>query len=248
MNKYTNRYILITFVFFTFLMLASYNVTHSFFNTAAMSSNNVFAAAKTFPTIPFLASPTPTPNLTGIANHVVISEIQITGGSNNTDNDFVELYNPTNFAVNISGWKLRKRIASGIESSLDVIDGGKLISAHGYFLWANTNFSINSDESTGSNITADNSVALLTSANTMVDQVAWGTGHVSPFGEGGSFTSNPEASQSLERKAYSTSTTSSMLGLDAEKGNGYDTNNNSNDFVLRSVSQPQNSSNPIEVP
>ena len=41
------------------------------------------------------------------ASHVVISEIQIAGG--NSNDEFVELYNPTNASVNLTGWRLNFR-------------------------------------------------------------------------------------------------------------------------------------------
>ena len=45
------------------------------------------------------------------ATHVVISEIQIEGGT--ADDEFVELYNPTGLAVDMEGWRLRRTSASG---------------------------------------------------------------------------------------------------------------------------------------
>jgi hypothetical protein len=54
---------------------------------------------------------------------------------------------------------------------------------------------------------------------------------------------------SLERKALSTSTSATMAvgGTDANRGNGYDSDNNSTDFVTRAARQPQNSSSPTEI-
>ena len=55
---------------------------------------------------------------------------------------------------------------------------------------------------------------------------------------------------SYERKAYATSDATSMTtGADATKGNSYDSDNNSTDFVLRPTRDPQNASSGVtEVP
>ncbi len=55
---------------------------------------------------------------------------------------------------------------------------------------------------------------------------------------------------SAERKAQSGSTAASLAsgGADATLGNGYDSNNNSADFVAQSSINPQNSASPTEPP
>lgn len=79
--------------------------------------------------------------------------------------------------------------------------------------------------------------------------MSWDPG-ASSLKEGTQFADNPQENESIERKALSTSTASTMLigGADEFKGNSYDTNNNSTDFILRTISQPQNSSSPTETP
>ncbi len=42
------------------------------------------------------------------ASHVVISQIQVAGTTNSND-EFVELYNPTDSSVDLTSWKLKKR-------------------------------------------------------------------------------------------------------------------------------------------
>lgn len=78
-----------------------------------------------------------------------------------------------------------------------------------------------------------------------MDKLAWGTAN-SPEGTAGP--SHPASGGSLERKAIasSTSTTMAVGGVDALRGNGVDTNNNSTDIVTRAVRQPQGSSTPTE--
>lgn len=178
-----------------------------------------------------------------IADHIVISEIQIAG--TDTTNDFIELYNPTESAVSLSGWKLKKRNSAGNDGAIITFGSGATIPSHGYFLWANTtdgfHTSISADDGTTATVSPDNSIALTTPGETIVDQVAWGSAPNS-FVEGSAIASNPPANQSLERKAQSSSDVTSMTsGSDVSKGNGHDTENNSTDFILRTTTQPQNS-------
>ncbi|MEK9158468.1 MAG: lamin tail domain-containing protein [Patescibacteria group bacterium] len=179
----------------------------------------------------FLFSP-PTPVLSAAAGHVVISQVQITGGSGQTTRDFIELYNPTETTLDLSGWKLRKKTKTGTESSVRVFESGKIIPAHGYFLWANSEngyyMSVSADASSTATLAEDNSIALLNASSTLVDALAWGIGHVNPFVEGTAFSSNPGANQALVRRPND------------GNGNGEDTDNNTNDFLL-ATSSPRNS-------
>ena len=236
----------ISFILFRF--------SYGFFSSSSSSSNNVFSASENFPTtIPSVTeaiSPSPTPGQT-LANHLVISEIQINGAS--TTQDFVELYNPTDSDFDLNGWKLRKRTSTGSESSLVVIGTGKSIVSHGFFLWSNSsngyNTAIGADVSNTNTLAGDNSIVLLKPDNSTVDQLGWGSG-INQFDETAGYPTNPVANQSIERKAYTLSTSSSMStgGSDEFKGNGFDSDNNSADFILRSVSQPQNSGSSTETP
>ena len=177
-------------------------------------------------------------------SHIVISEIQLTGGSGKTTNDFIELYNPTDAAMDISGWKLRKRTQSGSESSVRVFPDGSSIPTHGFFLWANSdnNFdaSINADVSSTASIADNSSIALEDSTGAVIDSVAWGSDLINPFGETLSIATTLEANQSYERKAWQDSCVSAQNSGEL-LGNGCDEGNNSTDFELRSVSLPQNS-------
>jgi hypothetical protein len=221
-----------------------------------ISGGNTFTVAEVFespspaPTASPSVSPLPTP--VGIADHLVISEVQINGGDANED--FVELYNPTDTPINnLNGWNIRIRNSTGSESSLVAITSGS-IPAHGFFLWANDQgsgggfaASIGADVSNSNNLSPNSSI-VLRQGTTIVDQLAWGTGSGSQFGEGTVFTPNPGNHDGLERKALTSSTASSMEsgGSHEFKGNGFDSNNNAADFVLRDVSQPQNSGSATE--
>jgi signal peptidase I len=234
----------------------------------ATSSNNTFAAAAMFGTptptpteVPIptpTATPTETPTSTPtpspvVANHIVISEVQIIGA--NANQDFIELYNPTDAPVSLTGWRLRKRSASGDEDSIvQTALNGKTIPAHGYFLWANSQSgyatSISADVSTTVNIIENNSIALF-NGTTLIDKVGWGNlTDSTPFSEGTLISQTIGNNESYERKASSSSSTATMApgGSEEVKGNGFDSDNNSADFILRSTSQPQNSLSTPESP
>ncbi len=237
------------------MLIFVFERTFAFFSDSETSTNNTFTAAQSFtvPTSIPTPTPTPTPDLSGIANHVVISEVQIaTSGA--TTSDFVEFYNPTSSNINLDGFHLEKRTSTGISSvSLKAFSSSNIIPGHGFYLWASSDgeyaTQIGADVSTGENIADNNSIALLDSSDVIVDAVAWGSGHVAPLVESSAFSTNPPDNNSLERKALSTSDATSMTsGSDVSKGNGFDLDNNSTDFILRTLSQPQNSSNATESP
>lgn len=227
-----------------FLYATSFTMTKAYFVDSTTSMNNTFIAANTFP------SPSPTEPPTNIATHVVISEVQIAG--NNIDNDFIELYNPTSLPISLDTYSLVKRTSGGSETSIysaGSFSASDIIPAHGYFLWANSanSFSVNNSANISSvdTLSPDNSIALKIGTTT-IDALAWGNS-TNPLIEDSFFTTNPAAGQSIERKAQSSSTDASMNGgVDANKGNGYDTNNNATDFALRTVSQPQHSGSTTE--
>lgn len=184
--------------------------------------------------------------------HIVISEVQITGGTGLTNNEFVELYNPTGSASSLSGYRLERKSKTGSTVENLVADfGNKTIPSHGYFLvsypdYANQiNADLQYDDGVGG-LSTDNTVTLYDSGDAPVDKLGWGSAE--DF-EGNVFSSNPSgANQSLERKANVNSDSSSMgvTGSDEFMGNGYDSDDNSVDFYKRSVSLPQNSNSTLE--
>lgn len=222
--------------------------TGSFFSDQEAENNNVLQAGIwTTPT----TSPSPIPSQ--VANHVVISEVQIAGdGEASSDDEFVELYNPTSSPVVMDGWKLTRKNSSGTEANL-VLSLNGTVPAHGYFLIADSDgyngaATADANYSASSNQMTNNYTVLLYSDNqiTLVDKLGFGS---SFDPETTSFASSPGQNESVERKAYSASTQAAMEGgLDSDKGNGYDSDNNSTDFILRTVSDPQNSSSLSELP
>lgn len=121
---------------------------------------------------------------THAASAPLFSQIQIVGDSVN--DEYIELWNPSDTDVNLSGWSIRKKTKSDTTAkgtSLKTFSTGDTIPARGYFLWTNSKsiFSDFSDATTATSLTDDNSVALFDKNGNQVDALTWGTGHTSPF-------------------------------------------------------------------
>ena len=184
----------------------------------------------------------------GIANHVVISEIQTAGDTAN--DEFIELYNPTSQPVDITGWTLLRKTGGGASGNIISSMTG-IIQAYGFYLIAPDGYNGSTPRDAGysnaSNVlTGDNSVILLDTTDSFVDIVGMG----SPTDSELFSTLDPIAGESVERKALPSSTNITMdtNGIHALLGNGEDSNNNGSDFTSRNIPQPQNSSSPIENP
>lgn len=191
-----------------------------------------------------------------VANHVVISEFCTRGPSAATD-EFVELYNPTENPINLSGWKLQYKSATGTTwNDRATLPSNASIPAHGFFLLANQSYvgTVIPDFSSGAwnsgTGMADNGHERIIDAGAVeVDKVGWGTA-IDP--EGGVACPNHGTFgnfNSVERKMNAASTADSLGagGLHALLGNGQDTNVNGNDYVVQTHGRnPQNSSSPPE--
>jgi len=184
------------------------------------------------------------PAYSSLATNIVFSEIQIAGGT--ASDEFIELYNPTDSAVIITDWKIKKKSGgSQTETTMATLIGS--IPAYGYFLIANNNYDgpVSGDQNYSLSIGSNNTLLLYTDSLSLVDKIGMGT----PIDPEGSPTLEPTAGQSIERKAASDSTADSMTtGSDVSKGNGYDSNDNESDFILRLNPDPQNSSSTSETP
>ncbi len=182
-------------------------------------------------------------------SNVVISQIQV-AASASANQEFVELYNPTNASINMSGWRLIKEASSGAKTNLVASISGT-IASHGYFLIAHPSYSnpsIMPDlfySASSSGIANNNTIVLYTDAGqaTVVDKVGFGTIPVTDF-ETAQFGINPAVGGALLRKASSGSTAESMSGAEVTSGNGYDTDNNADDFVVEGTSFPRNTHSP----
>jgi hypothetical protein len=192
----------------------------------------------------------PAPVIT--SNHILISQIQITGGKGKTDDDFVELYNPTEQQFNLKGYRLVKRTGNDTNDSLiKSWTTNAFIPAFGFYLWANSSFtdiSVSPDSTTSETLSNDNGVAIRFGPNdtgAVIDNVAWGKAQNFFSTSSTAFTSNPfplnpSASQSLLRKSWQNGACFSA-SLDTSIGNGCDTGNNAGDFELMQVSEPRDS-------
>lgn len=182
------------------------------------------------------------------ADHIVISEVQI-GIVGASTNEFVELYNPTENDIDLSNWKLTRKTGGGVESDLVSTLSGT-IKSHGYFLIthpAGYDGSVSADAvySQENSIGADNTILIYKdSGSTLIDKLGFNSS--SDFEE--ETETSPSAGTSRERRATGSSTSTSMAvgGVDEFRGNGEDTDNNADDFVARSIPQPQNSLSSIE--
>ena len=195
-----------------------------------LTTLSLFTLALIYPLVTVQSAPT---------DHVVISEIQ-TDGTTATD-EFVELYNPNSTDVDLTGWRLTKRTAGGGSPANLVASMSGTIPSHGFFLVAHPNYDglvspdLTYSATTSAIAATNNSITLYSDAgSTIVDQVGMGTSVLFE----GQTAPNPATDGSIERKPGES---------EPSGGNGEDTDNNANDFALRDVSNPQNSSSTPEV-
>jgi hypothetical protein len=138
------------------------------------------------------------------AGPIYISQVQITGGKNNTGNDFIEFFNASSSPINLKGYRLVKRPGEANSDTL-VKSWSKdtFIPAKSFYLWANSGFvslSVKPDAVSSATISDNSGIALrLGSVNSgeIVDAVSWGK-----TGNGFKNVSavNPKANQALTRK------------------------------------------------
>jgi hypothetical protein len=184
---------------------------------------------------------------------IVISEFAHRGPSAALD-EFVELYNTGDNAVDISGYKLQyKQASGGAFSDRATLPANSIIPGRGFFLIASTGYVgspaadyVSGDWTSGM---ADNGHArILNAFSVEVDKVGWGSAD-SPEGAAAPSHGASANNNSVERKANGSSTAALLATGGAHEllGNGQDTNNNANDFVLQSNGRrPQNSANSPE--
>ncbi len=178
------------------------------------------------------------------ATNIVISEIQITGGSGHSTDEFVELYNPTDSIIDLTGWQLAKKTASGNEYVLVDNFSEQSVAPDSYYLITHPigytgSVSADSYYTTSNSIADNNTVVLLDADEQVVDAVGFG----SAIDYEGTPLANPGAAKSVERKARADSTEDAMVegGMHYFLGNGHDTDDNHADFIGRAVPEPQNS-------
>jgi hypothetical protein len=172
-----------------------------------------------------------------LANHVVINEVQIdsTSGSGGTNDDWVELYNPTSQDVALDGWSIQKTTATGGSLVKQALSG--TIPANGFFLIVRNNASTtpalkNQADMLASDSfsLADNNVIYLVNVDnkittstdpSIVDFVGFGNTNIH---EGAAAAPAIPGGKSIGRVP-----------------DGEDTDQNSVDFILQDTPTPQNS-------
>jgi hypothetical protein len=187
-------------------------------------------------------------NFPWIANHPVISEIQISG-----EGEWIEIYNPTNERVDLKNWHFayypsskaswsdpwrKSKLASGEISFIEPF-GFFLFRVDGKVLEADGDSGYQGEADTLSDIAG--SVAIFKGEvleENLVDAIGWGNTFLN-LKEGNS-AKTPKENQSLERKSGGKH--------QEDKGNGFDTNDNLRDFQVKEIPQPQNSSSLPEFP
>ena len=166
-------------------------------------------------------------------SNVVINEVYGGGGNSGAEftHDFVELYNPTDQDIDITGWTLDQQSSGGNSGGKVSLEG--IVPAGGYFLIqgaAGTSGAGEAlptpDQEAGFNFSASKAIAVLADANGEVDRVGWGSA-VKPEGTAASGTAN---GTSVQRNEV-----------------GVDTDNNADDFIVAAPT-PQNSGNAGEDP
>lgn len=167
------------------------------------------------------------------ANYIVISEVQ-TGSSNDASQEFIELYNPTSASLTLDNWIIEYASASGATWTKKATLASA-IPAHGFYLVATAGYGV-SDATMASGLASTGGhVRLKSTSGEVIDVVGWGTATQPEYAAIGA----PVAGGSIER----------LPGrLSNLAGNGQDTNNNSTDFVVRDVADPQNKLAAVEDP
>ena len=176
---------------------------------------------------------TPTITLAPAAG-IVISEFR-TRGTGGANDEFIELYNPTSGTIDISGWTISRSSSCGTSTTTIVTILTVTLAAGRHYLIGGTSYtgSVTPDQANVSlNIANDGGIALLNGA-TFIDRV--GLCASTLYLEGTALSQlTSDANRSYDRKSTAL-------------GSCVDSNNNAADFILRTPSDPQNSSSPLTV-
>ncbi|MBI5079461.1 lamin tail domain-containing protein, partial [Candidatus Wolfebacteria bacterium] len=200
------------------------------------------------------------------ANHIVIGEIQIAGDK--ADDEFIEIYNPTDNAVSLTDYSIQ--YLSGTATSTNKINKKNFsnngeIAAKSFYLLVNSSatsslknkadmtysaFSL-SGNSNGATIFLVSTTIVISGVNdpAIIDGVSYGNPVLNVFA---TTSTMPAANQSFERKAFSNGACVSAQNDGEFLGNGCDADSGidfsaeggpASDWEIRNIPNPQNSSN-----
>ncbi|OHA06831.1 MAG: hypothetical protein A3B29_03150, partial [Candidatus Sungbacteria bacterium RIFCSPLOWO2_01_FULL_51_34] len=193
-----------------------------------------------------------------------VSEVRM-GTTGNAGDEFIELYNASEFPIDLQALPLNLYIfsAAGGAGLKSLTYYQTIIPSKGFFLLASeTNYSGSTPSNavyttlSGNTLLANTGFSIATSStvtnatSSAIDRIAWGT-QPQPNPEGTAL-ADLAADKSYERKATVNSTAAMLApgGSDSSKGNSQDTFDNSVDFVQQTGSNinPQNANSPTEFP
>jgi parallel beta-helix repeat protein len=181
--------------------------------------------------------------------HVVISEV-FYDESDADNNEFCELYNPSDSDVDISGWKLKAFNQAGVLQTTTTLPAGATITAHKFYLIGEKD-PLNSSDWGGTGISPDcirggtdwqngpdDYLVLEDGTGTYVDGVRWGhadSNNPPAIADVPDNHTAPDAAEgeSIERKS-----------LNGGYAPAQDTNDNSFDFSVQGTPTPKNSASP----
>lgn len=152
----------------------------------------------------------------------------MTGVTGAATNEFVEIVSSGSASVDLSGWKLVYRSATGTSDVvLATVPDGTVLAAGGFYLFGGAGYSGGpaADQSYSTSIAAaGGGVGIRSSDGTLIDAVGWGTA-TNAFVEGAAAAAPP---------------TTAAPGTSAGRTpDGDDTNNNAADFVLDDSPTPR---------
>lgn len=174
----------------------------------------------------------PVADAMAVSTNIVISEFRTRGPLGGND-EFIELYNLSNAAVAIGGWKVNGSNNAGTTGTRVTITAGVSLNPGCHYLLTNSTATggysgaVPGNQTFATGITDDGGIAVLTAANVIVDQVGMSAG--SAYKEGTILTPlTVNLNQGYERLPG---------GIN---GSGQDTDNNSSDFHVLAPSGPEN--------
>jgi hypothetical protein len=197
-----------------------------------------------------LCNQEPEPIVQSTSTRILFSEIRIIEGTS-TVGEYIELYNPNNFEINLTDWRIEKINSKG--NPQPFIAKSKLknitIKPFSYLLLVNSS-TLETITTTPDivyalsyNLTNNNGLRLIDKDNKIVDEVCWGD-----IDNYSNCAPNPSNNNlSLQRKKTYNSDEDNIIDeyiyKNEEKiylGNAYDTDNSFNDFLYAQIN-PENS-------